>query len=324
MEIDFSDSETSNFIKNDKKHAAVIKDSVILSESLVTETFNDKSIGRHWALTIWNKSDVDKLKNDKHIRYIISGIEKCPTTDKIHYQTYIFTKANIRWSYLKSLLPTASIEKCIKSPEHNIKYCSKDNNLYIESGIKPHKGKKLCNLELLKMSDQDIIQSLPLNQIKNALFLKSNFNNDLNINDLTKPMSVYFISGPSGIGKTTIHAKKIIEDNGGIYNKVKYTNGYWSGVNVFGNCHVALYDEWRDSHMPVSEFINFIDYTKNNMNIKNIGTHFNNYNIIIITTIQKLKNIYRGICDEEPRLQWERRINYINLWKEYNVNLLDD
>jgi len=61
------------------------------------------------------------------------------------------------------------------------------------------------------------------------------------------------------------------------------------------------------------------------MNIKNVGTYFNNYNIIIITTIQKLKNIYRNVFDDEPRIQWERRINYINLWddKDYNINSLD-
>ena len=67
--------------------------------------------------------------------------------------------------------------------------------------------------------------------------------------------------------------------------------------------------------MSISEFINFIDYNKHNMNIKG-GFIKNNYELIIITSIQDPHNIYNNIIDnEETREQILRRINIIDLNK---------
>ena len=52
-----------------------------------------------------------------------------------------------------------------------------------------------------------------------------------------------------------------------------------------GDSPIALYDDFRDSHMKPSEFINFIDYNVHGLNIKN-GEIQNNYKYIIITSVQ--------------------------------------
>ena len=72
----------------------------------------------------------------------------------------------------------------------------------------------------------------------------------------------------------------------------------------------GFYDEFRDSHMKASEFINLIDYNKHIMNIKGSQV-MNNYKLIIITSLFHPKKIYNNMT-EEAREQWLRRIKIIN------------
>lgn len=89
----------------------------------------------------------------------------------------------------------------------------------------------------------------------------------------------------------------------------KYANGYWNNVNP--NIKIMIYDDFRDSHLPASEFINLIDYNKHPMNIKG-GSVINNYELIIITSVIDLDCIYSNL-DDEPKQQWMRRIDWIKL-----------
>ena len=69
--------------------------------------------------------------------------------------------------------------------------------------------------------------------------------------------------------------------------------------------------DFRDSDMKASEFINFIDYNVHNLNYKQ-GSAKNKYHLIIITSVQDPKKIYKNIKGE-PRKQWLRRMKTINL-----------
>lgn len=70
---------------------------------------------------------------------------------------------------------------------------------------------------------------------------------------------------------------------------VKFENGFWNGI---GNSKCCIYDDFRDSHMKPSEFINFIDYNKHQLNVK--GSYkLNNYEFIIITSVQSQKKFIK-------------------------------
>ena len=94
-----------------------------------------------------------------------------------------------------------------------------------------------------------------------------------------------------------------------MFNEVKYDGNFWHGVTE--DCDIALYDDWRDSHMKPAEFINFIDYNRHIMNVKG-GSVRNNYKEIYITSVQPPEEIYKNI-NGEPRKQWERRMNGMQL-----------
>ena len=90
------------------------------------------------------------------------------------------------------------------------------------------------------------------------------------------------------------------------FNMVKYEDGFWHGL---GTANIALYDDFRDSHMKPTELINFIDYYVHPMNIKG-GSHQNTYQTIYITSLQSPEEIYKNV-PEESKKQWLRRIKEI-------------
>jgi len=96
---------------------------------------------------------------------------------------------------------------------------------------------------------------------------------------------------------------------------IKYCNCFYLGTSRMAK--VAIYDDFRDSHMKPSEFINLIDYNKHWLNIKG-NSILNDYLIIIITSVQKLSKIYRNV-DDEPRAQWERRVQVIDMFPPKKV-----
>ena len=146
-------------------------------------------------------------------------------------------------------------------------------------------------------------------------------NQKVKFKDWHKELKVYYITGPSGIGKSQL-AKKIGEDLGyEEFDEVKHTGQFWNGISE-PVCGVAIYDDFRDNHLSASEFINFIDYNRHNLNIKGKFVK-NNYDVIIITSIQHPQEIYHNLSDE-PRQQWLRRMEIIDLYQKLNEDFESD
>lgn len=138
--------------------------------------------------------------------------------------------------------------------------------------------------------------------------------------DFRKSVKVYWIQGPSGVGKTN-KAIDIATEFEDLHNCgtdfIKFVNGFYLGTTA--TARIAIYDDFRDSHMKPSEFINLIDYNKHWMNIKG-DSILNEYLVIIITSVQRLSKIYRNV-DDEPRTQWERRVEIINMFPPERINI---
>lgn len=259
--------------------------------------------------------DIKKyLRSLKAYSFLISCKEKAPTTGKEHIHIYVHFTHSTKIS-IKKLLG-AHIEICKGTPEQNINYIKKDGDIIDQDGEPPHQGKKNYNFnEILQMTKEDILNNENLNLIQKKTLLnikKEASNLPININNYHKNIKVYYIYGPSGSGKTN-KALEIIfnetkDDN---FDEIKYANGFYIGIS--GLTKTCLYDEFRCSHMSISEFINFIDYNRHNLNIKG-GSIKNNYELIIITSIQNPYEIYNNVINsEETREQILRRINIIEL-----------
>lgn len=242
---------------------------------------------------------VSKLKN---FQYGIAGKEEAPNTGHKHIHLFIQFSKSCRLSIKK--LEGAHVDKCYGTPQENKKYVEKEGNVIWEEGIMKTKGwPSIKEVELLTKEQR---KELPFQYSNLVRKLDMEEESNLTVNTMYKHVKVYYISGRSGIGKTKF-AKFLIGNRP--FNIVKYENGFWIGVK--SGEKTALYDDWRDTHMRPSEFLNFIDYNKQIMNTK--GSYItNSYELIVITSIFKLDEIYQEINDES-RYQWERRIREIHL-----------
>ena len=199
------------------------------------------------------------------------------------------------------------MEICRGNVQQNIDYIKKNGDITVEEGIVPI-STVLSVKELKTINHEDDLPDWKQYNLWRTLKNQES----IDINNWHKDVIVYYISGPSGVGKS-LKAKEIVLENKDKYGTevsiAKFSNGYWNNVN--SSVKVLIYDDFRDSHLPASEFINLIDYNKHSMNIKG-GSVINNYELIIITSVISLDCIYINM-DDEPKQQWIRRINWINL-----------
>ena len=266
------------------------------------------------------------LKSLKSRNYIVAGQELAPTTDHPHIHVYIQFNYPTRLSMKK--LCGAHIELCYASPQRNIDYVKKDGNILIEEG-KPRLGAgNAITIKEVKAMTYEDRENLSFTNYNRLQALKRDEISVLKVSSSYKNVEVSYIYGKSGVGKTKyameaikeLYDKKLIESDA--YNKVKYSGSYWNGVSVDNMTQVALYDDFRDYHMPPSEFIQFVDYNVNVINIK-YGFAMNNFNYIFITSIQSPYDLYKGLqksdnmftssdyYDEEAKEQWLRRFTEI-------------
>lgn len=253
------------------------------------------------------------LMSLKYINYGIAGKEHAPTTGHLHIHIFVQFTKSCRLSIPK--LHGAHIDKCYGTPQQNKKYVEKGEKIW-EFGKMRTKG--FLSIDAVKKMDIDERMQLPIQYYR--IVKDINMEDKIfKVSDIKKYVKVYYISGRSGIGKTSFAHYLIGKET---CNIVKYENGFWMGISK--NCRIAFYDDWRDSHMKASEFINFIDYNKHIMNIKN-GYALNEYNLIIITSILRLEEIYKNV-EYESKIQWIRRIReiylceYRNKEKENQIN----
>lgn len=249
------------------------------------------------------------IESLKTFRYGIAAKENAPTTGHKHIHIFIQFRNSMKLNIDK--LYGCHVDKCYGSPQQNKDYVMKEGDIIWERGQMKRKGG--YSIKEVEEMSQEKRKDLSLIYYKTVDLMNSEESCRMRAKVMKKFVKVYYISGPSGIGKTEF-AKGLIGNE--TFCLVKYENGFWVGVS---KTRIALYDDWRDSHMKPSEFINFIDYNKQIMNVKH-GYKLNEYSIIIITSILRLDDIYSNM-DAEYKEQWKRRAKEIKLSVVYRDDL---
>lgn len=281
-----------------------------LAQRFGTEaTGNTKARG--FCLTIFEEKELTKFKALPSI-YKCFGEEKCPTTGKLHYQSYIYFKHARYWRTLKKELPTSHIEVAKGSPAQNREYCMKDGKFW-EEGELPQQGKRRIS-NIIDLTDEDIIE---LDARCHQAYKKAR--DILRANKEEKDMwqafrkrsldgpRVIYITGKSGKGKSYL-AKAIAcclyEDDNDLA-VVNIENGFFSARNYHAKC--LLVHDFRPSQVRPTVLLNFMDKYGCHINIKGSST-FIKPQTIIIDSINSPESLYKK---EETNVQFTRRINNI-------------
>ena len=129
----------------------------------------------------------------------------------------------------------------------------------------------------------------------------------IKVDEWSKEVKVIYIQGPNRQDNYNKAVELVAEHGYEKFDNVKHIRDLWRGVTeTTGAC---IYNNFRDSHMKVDEFVNFIDYNRHCLNIP-YSSATNNYNLIIITSVQKINEIYPNQPYDPPE-RWMRRVSTI-------------
>lgn len=268
---------------------------------------------RHFCLTL---NQVDRFKNLKQyfeglktLTFGVAAKEIAPRTKHEHIHIYIQFKASVRLSLEK--LCGAHVEAANSDPKKCYKYTVKGGDIiWMHGSMRKYGCPTIAEVESMSYAE---IKQLPVIYYNIARKIKSMQATSFTSETLFKKVQVYFLYGPSSLGKTTF-AKHLLE--GRKFDMVKYRNGFWIGPTDNPEVTACLYDDWRQRDMPASEFIQFGDYNRQIMNIKG-DVIANNYDFVVITTVEHPDEIYKD-SPSEDRYQWMRRFKFINFSIVYN------
>lgn len=287
------------------------------SGSASTKNAYTQNKKRNYFITFWINNYPTTFPNN--VQYCITCEDE--TEDgKFHGHAFIYFKNPVAMKSVKKLFGNDAHCKKIFNNSGCIQYVKGEigderkvkHNIH-EYGTPPmDNGKHKTVAELKQIDDPAELDWRMYNTWE-----KIHSKKKVKIADWHKKIKVYFITGPSGIGKSQTASSLVQQLGYDEIEEVKYVNGFWTGVIDGTGC--AIYDDFRDSHMPASEFINFIDYNKHNLNIKGASVK-NNYELIIITSIQHPTLIYKNMNDEASK-QWLRRIEIIDLSERKPLNI---
>lgn len=272
---------------------------------------------RKFMVTFWQKREF--LWDDTIMQYACMCDDHCSEEHdgKWHGHYYVYYKNARTWKQLKQYFGNDAHIEIPHSNSGAIDYImgrgehanSKSN--MIEKGKMPcNNGQHISVQQALTMTNDEMKDLEDHKDVISIMKVRNLMDDGVDLENWHKDVKITYICGPSGVGKSTL-ARKMLKNEG--FKKahiIKYESTFYHGVgNGYG---AAIYDDFRDSHMKPSEFINLIDYNRHYMNIKG-GTVLNNLERIIITSVQHPEIIYSGINDEEPKKQWLRRMEIIDL-----------
>lgn len=279
---------------------------------------NNNNNARNFQLTLNEASmehyeDVRDYLYDRGCNYLISCIEE-NSRENLHMHIYVQFRQCVRLSVIRCY--GAHIEVCRGSEEDNVAYVSKMKLEFGIDNIIDEYGEMRIGAGRNQHSLALDLQQVPFSEVKISeykVWSELQGIESLTVDKIYKPqVRCYYIWGESGSGKSKKVYDLIMQKEDRRCDRVKYCNGFWIGVNYLQMPKIAWYDEFRDSSMPASEFINFVDYYVNIMNVKFRSGVRNYYEEIYITSVQSPHEIYKNWKGED-REQWIRRTTIIHM-----------
>lgn len=100
----------------------------------ITCTMYQALQARAWCVTLWSLEEVERLRATPGIKALCVGREVCPTTSKVHFQSYVRFASPKRFEWWKKRFPEAHVEIRKYSEAQASSYCRKDGDVVHDFG----------------------------------------------------------------------------------------------------------------------------------------------------------------------------------------------
>lgn len=266
-------------------------------------------MSRHYCLTFYTEPiNVHPLTD---IRYFIAGKETCPTTGRVHWQSYVELNKTMRFTAIKKLFKdnTIHLETRKGSRDQARDYCKKDGH-WVEHGKwisgQGHRSDLESVVDQLKtgtkLSEVMLANPKLYCQYRNGLkdiasaVTKSN-------TKAFRQLNVTLLTGPTGCGKT----RKAMEN---CTYRIQGTQlAWWQDYD--GEDAICI-DEYNND-VNITEMLNLLDGYQLRLNVK--GTHtYANWTKVYITTNLTVDELHKSAKPAHREALFRRITTIENLW----------
>jgi len=270
---------------------------------------------RDFSITAW----IQPTFNELQMSYLCYGVETCPDTKRIHYQTYVrfFNKKSFK-SCLK-YFPSGDnrVAFTLGEPKENLAYCSKDKfekgSSFFEFGERPSQGARtdlvtICNEIKAGRTVDDIVLNDPMMYHQYGRTLSKFEDVLLRKKWRTEMTEGIWYYGETGTGKSHKAFENFNEKS---HYVLEDDCGWWDG---YTGQETVIINDFR-GHIPYDRLLQIID--KWPLRVKRRGREPAPFlaKLVIITSPMHPKDVYHNRDENDKIEQLLRRIEVIRLNK---------
>lgn len=263
---------------------------------------------RYYCATFYTEPNVNLFTG----RYMISGKEICPKTQRVHWQCYLEYTNPVSFKFIKSEFQdtTVHLEKRQGTREQARDYCKKEGN-YVEHGIwctgqgfRTDLKSKIEQLSNGELSLNQLMREDPELYCRYRNGLKDVYANIQKERSREfRHVEVIVISGPTDSGKTRMARKEATFKIEG--DELTWWDGYDDDKCI-------VIDEY-DNHVKITRLLNLLDGYQLRLPIKG-GFTYAAWTKVYITTNLHKEELHSQAKPEHIKALFRRITQWIDLW----------
>lgn len=282
---------------------------------LITEMGKNGQRSRRICFTLFDDAikDFDMLRAcfpEGVVEFIIGQQERCPNTQRIHWQVYVRFASPRAFAAIKNWVPTAHLEACKGSEADNIRYCSKEESRVAgpwEFGERSIAGKRK-DLDVVREMVKEGKRIREISDVVSSYQALRFAESYINLQPVFSrvPPLVYWIHGSTGSGKTRWAYDRAHDC------RVEVCRIESSERSIYFDPYVdemyVLFDDFRPSRMCFSQLLAITDRYPIRVRVL-YGTRQWLPQVIVFTCPYSIEECFKYRC-EEDLTQLKRRVTY--------------
>lgn len=278
---------------------------------------------KRWMCTTFNLSDeiladvaghYRRLWESGHFKFIAGQLERCPTTHRLHLQSFYYFNDKKRMAQVKQIVGESHCSVAEGKDEHCREYCSKTDTRvegpFQHGTLDSNQGQRTdlqgaCDLVKAGKSIADVANEFPVvfTKYPNGLRQLHNLVNGREL--LRPPVKVSVFYGVSNCGKTHYVMQQM---KGKSFHRQKAPYQFWDGLE--SDTQVLLLDDFR-GEMPFQDFLQIVDDKYLRLQVKGSSVSCRFTEVWITSNLSPYQWYPAQMVDKTSRTAFRRRLSEV-------------